>query len=136
MQHSGNFCMHSGTFWNILQAFWNILEHSVSILKHSAYILKHSAYILEHSAYILEHSGTFWNIQTDRQTYIRTCWVASSQLKGCTLMHGWPGIYLLSWLKWTGMATSLKPGSIQAKQLVITCCMYKILFVLPIKTVN
>ena len=85
--------MHSGTFWNILHAFWNILLSFWNIL-HAF------GKIQELSACILKHSGTFWIIldavegcrrifsgwpctdrQTDRQTYIRTCWAASLQLK-------------------------------------------------------
>ena len=79
--HSGTFwniLEHSGTFWNILHAFWNILEHSACILEHSTCILEHSACILVHSRPI-DHTRT--DGQTDRQTDIRTCWAASSQLK-------------------------------------------------------
>ena len=74
LEHSACILDHSGTFWNSLEhsgTFWNILEHSGTFWNS------------------LEHSGTVkiayferisdWN--SDRQTDIRTCWAASSQLK-------------------------------------------------------
>ena len=77
-----------------LHTFCYILEHFTFILEHSAYILEHSGTFYIHSEYILERSGAFWNIlehyayikEVEFQlvhghTDIRTCWVASSQLK-------------------------------------------------------
>ena len=69
---------------------YQALRNSCELLRHAC-ILEHSACILEHTACMLEHTACIQQLfgcvfklgdrQTDRQTDIRTCCAASSQLK-------------------------------------------------------
>ena len=76
--------MHSVTFWNFLHAFWNILESLCDCIQAYVFIciIFISCLLLSCIESVCVHSLEFViGTQTDRQTDIRTCGAASSQLK-------------------------------------------------------